>query len=193
MKKTTTASNSNKAHYFENGRALRELSNMKHRDLQRACIVRGMPSQDMVESDHHKLVSWFIENYDNTQSEELLINHDGWVEEQLIARGYKKGDVLLSPALRFSYVGNIEEIEKPKIIKPHNEKEKPPNERKEKSTVDASTGIRTGTKKALTYQLTISGLSIGEVIKGVKNKFPEAEDKSIKIWFKRATNLEKPQ
>jgi len=193
MKKTTTASNSNKAHYFENGRALRELSNMKHRDLQRACIVRGMPSQDMVESDHHKLVSWFIENYDNTQSEELLINHDGWVEEQLIARGYKKGDVLLSPALRFSYVGNIEEIEKPKIIKPHNEKEKPPNERKEKSTVDVNTGIRTGTKKALTYQLTISGLSIGEVIKGVKNKFPEAEDKSIKIWFKRATNLEKPQ
>ena len=193
MKKTTTASNSNKAHYFENGRALRELSNMKHRDLQRACIVRGMPSQDMVESDHHKLVSWFIENYDNTQSQELLINHDGWVEEQLIARGYKKGDVLLSPALRFSYVGNIEEIEKPKIIKPHNEKEKPPNERKEKSTVDVNTGIRTGTKKALTYQLTISGLSIGEVIKGVKNKFPEAEDKSIKIWFKRATNLEKPQ
>jgi len=192
MKKTATAQNS-KTHYFENERALRELSSMKHRDLQRACILRGMPSQQMVESDHHKLVSWFIENYDNTQSEELLINHDGWVEEQLVARGYKKGDVLLSPALRFSYVGNIEEIEKPKIIKIHNEKEKVHNEKKEKSTVDVVTGIRNGTKKALTYQLTISGLSIEEVIKGVKNKFPEAEDKSIKIWFKRATNLEKPQ
>ncbi len=170
----------------ENQRALRELYSMKHRELQRACIVRGMPSEDVVKSDHHKLVSFFMANYERTQDESLLALHDDWVEDELQKRGYKKGDVLLSPALRFSYVGDIETMEKPITPKPESHAAKP--EKKEKSVIDEKTGVRQGTKKALTFELTLQQLEIAEIIKRVKAKFPEAEDKSIKIWVKKCKN-----
>lgn len=174
--------------FFENQRALRELTHFKHRDLQRACIVRGLTSQEVVDKSHTSLVQWFIENYENTQDENLLINHDIWVDEQLKIRGYKVGDALLAPSLRFSYVGEIEKMDKPKIIKAI----KPVvTEKKEKSTIDTQTGIRAGTKKALTYQLTIEKMHIEQIIKKVKAAFPEAEEKSIKIWNKRCIKEQK--
>lgn len=171
-----------------NERAMRELANMKHRELQRACIVRGMNSQVMVDSDHHKLVSFFLDNYDNSQDEGLLLIHDIWVEGELQKKGYKKGEALLSPALRFSYNGNIEQMEKPITIKP---KEIPQQAKKPKSTMDETTGVRSGTKKALTYSLTLEGLEIDEILKQVKTQFPDAQDKSVSIWHKKALKINK--
>lgn len=175
---------SNKRVYFENERALRELSVMKHRDLQRGCILRGLAPEEVVNFDHHKLVQWFIEHYENSQDQNLLIAFDAYVEEELVRKGYKVGDALMSPSLKMSYVGDIEKMDKPKIIKP--EKVQPVStEPKVKSTIDEVTGIRTGTKKALTYDLTSAKLGIDEIIKRVKVKFPNAQEKSIKIWHKR--------
>ena len=185
MRKKKTAAKT-KPHYFENERALRELSSMKHRDLQRACIVRGLQFNQIVDLSHPNLVSWFINNYDNTQSEDLLVEYDAWVEEELIKRGYKKGESLLAPALRFSYVGEIDTMEKPKIIKPP--KAVVTHEKKPKASIDAKTGVRSGTKKAMTYELTLSdnNYTIAEIINLVIESFPEADEKSIKIWHKRA-------
>lgn len=168
--------------YGENERAMRELSKMRHRDLQRACIVRGLPSQELVDFDHWRLVQWFTKNFENNQDEKLLLDHDLWVEEQLKEHGYTNGDALLSPALRFSYIGNIEEMEKPKSPKP----QIAIKINKVKSTIDEITGIRSGTKKALTYELALMGKGIDEIIKKVKEKFPEAQDKSIKIWARKS-------
>lgn len=185
MKKKKSHKNPRK--FFANERALRELSTFKHRDLQRACIVRGIPSPSVVDFDHHKLVEWFINNYDNAQDDKLLLDHDLWVEDQLKLKGYKNGDVLMSPALRYSYVGDIEKMEKPKVI--NGNKPLVIEGKKEKSVVDEITGIRSGTKKALTYQLTEQGIDIEEIIKEVIKQFPEAQDKSIKIWNKRKLKL----
>lgn len=182
MKKKKKSKRNTKV-FFENERALRELSKMKHRDIQRACIVRGMPSAEMVNSDHHKLVSWFIKNFERSQDESLLVPHDLWVEEQLKLKGYKEGDTLMSPALRFSYVKDFEQIEKPKVIKPNQPIVIP--EKKVKAEIDKKTGVREGTKKAMTYGLTDEKLAIDKIIKAVKKKFPNAEEKSIKIWYKR--------
>lgn len=168
--------------YAENERALRELTTMKHRDLQRACILRGLPPMDVVGLSHPKLVSWFIANYENSQDENLLLEFDAFAEEELVKRGYKVGESLLSPCLKFSYVGNIEEMEKPKLIKADN---KAVPEKKEKATMNDS-GVRSGTKKALTYKLAIEKVDINKIIAQVKEKFPEAKEKSIKIWAKRA-------
>lgn len=169
--------------YAEDERAYRELTNMKHKDVQRACILRGLEFSKVVGLDHHALVSWFINNYDNSQDNNLLIQFDLWVEEELKAKGYKEGDTLMSPALRYSYNGDIEAMEKPKIIKPIAIAAKP--EKKQKSEIDTVTGVRTGTKKSLTYQLTLDKMNILDIVKKVKEAFPNAEEKSIKIWNKR--------
>lgn len=186
MLKKKKKSKANKRIYFENERALRELANMKHRDLQRACIVRGLSSQDVVNFDHHKLVQWFISNFENAQDESLLLAHDLWVEGQLELKGYKQGHHLMSPALRFSYVGDIEKMDKPKIIKPNVIPKVEDKEKKEKSTVNEETGIREGTMKHMTYELTENNIPITEIIKKVRDKYPNAKEKSIKIWHKRA-------
>lgn len=173
--------------YFANARnerAFKELVNFKHRDLQRACIVRGLEFENIVKFGHPKLAEWFTDNYDNTQNENLLILYDAWVEEQLKARGYKEGDTLLSPALKFSFVGDPSKMERinPKAATPI----LPNAEKKPKAEIDTTTGVRKGTKKAMTYDLSYAGKTPDEIILAVKEAFPDAEEKSIKIWHKRA-------
>lgn len=176
--------------FAENERALRELTGFKHRDLQRACIVRGLEPTLIADYDHHKLVSWFINNYENAQDEKLLLDYDLWVEEHLQERGYKKGDIMLAPSLRYSYVKDIENA--PKLINPKPfTVPKVESSGKTKSFMDEKTGVRTGTKKSLTYKLTLEGLTIDSIIKQVKESFPEAQEKSIKIWSKKASKLNK--
>lgn len=167
----------------ENERALRELSAMKHKDLKIACVLRGMPPEDVVKSDHHKLVSYFMKYYDNSQNENLLIEFDVFVEKELRRLGYKDGDAMLSPSLRLSYVRDFESIEKVKQLKPSSVVK---TDKKEKAPVDEDTGVRSGTKKAMTYSLAYEGKPIPEIIKLVKKAFPDAKDKSISIWAKRA-------
>lgn len=169
--------------YAQNERALRELTTMKHRDLQRACIVRGIEFQDVVGLSHPNLVSWFIKNFENSQDDNLLIGYDAWTEEQLLKRGYKVGSLLLAPSLKFSYVGDIEQMDKPKLIK--SSSNAPVVIKKEKSTITEA-GVRSGTKKALTYEFALKGITIGETVKQVIMVFPDAQEKSIKIWYKRA-------
>lgn len=163
----------------------RIMHNLRHKDLQAECIKRGLSSIEVVSMDHHKLTDWLFKNLDNTQDEQKLIEHDAWVDEQLTQRGIKKGDALLNPALKFARPGNIEEMDKPSIIKPEGSNV-PKAEKKLKAEISQVTGVRSGTKKALTFDLAFNGVEIGNVIKQVKDKFPEADEKSVRIWFKKA-------
>jgi hypothetical protein len=167
-------------------RAHRELAHMKHKDLQKACILRGMASQDMVNANHHSLVSFFIKNHEVGEDLNLLALHDAWVEEQMVTRGYKKGSEFLHPALKFGISGDIEKVEKVKEVKPESAVKVPNPKNKERAQMDEVTKVRKGTKKDLTYTLTRERLSQEEIIAKVKDKFPDAQDKSIKIWHKRA-------
>lgn len=167
-------------------RAHRELANFKHRDLQRACILRGLSSDRVVGDGHLELVRWFIANYDNGQDDQLIAAHDRWVVAELKAKGLKDDDALLNPAMRFGYGGNIEQMEKPKSTPPA---KIPKVIEKAKSSIDPELGVRTGTKKSLTFQLTKGGkYAIEKIIELVVAKFPDANEKSIKIWQKRCLN-----
>ena len=193
MLKTKKKKNRNSLHFVGGlyERPLKELTNMKHRDVQRACIIRGLEFANVAKFDHWKLVEWFCHNFENAQDEKLLLEYDIFVEEELKTRGYKKGDILMSPALRFSYNGpGLEKMDKVVIIKPNVKVEKT-TEKKPKAQIDEKTGVRAGTKKAMTYELAGKGIELGEIKKQVKLAFPEAQDKSIQIWYKRALKASK--
>lgn len=164
-------------------RVYRVLSNLKHKDLQRECILRGIEFEHVVKLDHHKLVGWFFKNFDNTQDPNLLNQFDAWRDETLRKEGYLRGDEQVAPALRFALPGEIESMGR---IQEPGKKEKVEKPKKPKAEVDEKTGVRKGTKKAMTYALALEGKDIKEAVKLVKEAFPEAEEKSIKIWYKRA-------
>lgn len=165
----------------------RALAKMKYRDLKLACVARGMPFEEVIAADHPKLASWFNQNFENGEDPTLLNEFDVYVEEQLQQRGYKKGDAILAPCFRLGYIPPMEDLpDQPKRVGIVVKMETKPEEQKPKREVDTETGIIAGTKKALTYKCQKDGKSLDETVKIVKDKFPEAQDKSIKIWFQRS-------
>jgi hypothetical protein len=167
-------------------RVNRVLQNLTHRELQRECVLRGLESENVVGWSHHKLVSWFHEHFDDGQDFNRLTLHDAWVDGKLKEKGYKQGDALFSPALKFGYTGDVSKVDRVKAPKaekqvPSRSSSKPPVE------VDEVTKVRKGTKKSLTYDCAVKDkLSLEDTIAAVKEAFPDAEEKSIKIWYKRA-------
>lgn len=160
---------------------------MKHKDLVIACISRGLEPEKAVTYDHHDFANFFWHNFENAEDPKLLIIYDAFVETQLQQRGHKKGEAIMSPSLRLSFtpeMTDVKNLDKPVIKRPVLE-DKPKREK------DETHGILKGTKKSLTYDLTLSGKSLSDVVDAVMKAFPDAQDKSIKIWYKRALNLNK--
>lgn len=172
----------------------KKLALFKHKDLQTECILRGMPFEDVVRLDHHGLANYFYKNFEvDTLDASILDEYDKWRDIQLEARGYKKGDAVFSPSLRFGFTPPMEGVyvkNNFKVVATGRVAHKEPNikdvDKVPKRTIDQETGVYTGTKKNLTYQLTHKGLPIDEIIKKVREQFPGALDKSITIWYKRA-------
>ena len=182
--------------FSKHSRSDRSMRDMKLRDLQKACIVRGMPFEEMVAASVPELHSWFDQHYADGQNLLFLNEFDDWREEHL-KRTLKPEDLswALHPQLRLGFIGekdnegNVISTKKPRL-KGVDKAEKPKRERIE------GTKVFSGTKKALTYQLAVQHLkdkklpelTIPEVVAQVIEAFPEAQEKSIKIWRKRALN-----
>ncbi len=157
-----------------NGRAEKTLSSLTFKNLQREVIKRGMPFENIAESDYNQLASFLINNFDEPKDETLLSTYDRWLEALLIERGADK--TMIHPSLGYGYLEvtqeEIEEKEKPKV--------------KKKPKVKNSMGVTKGTKKALTYKLAVEGVDKKETIEKVLEQFPDASLKSIGIWFNKA-------
>jgi len=165
----------------------REVQGMRHRDLQRACVMRGMPFKEVVEATDPDLINWFTKHYHEGQDMTRLPEFDAWVDSELKRVGVKDGDPLFHSSLKLGYfkADDIEDSElKPKKNK-QSDTEKPIKEKKDKRVKDEETGMVKGTKKALTYQCCREGLSVADTLTRVLESFPEAQPKSITIWFKR--------
>lgn len=154
-----------------------KMSLMRYKDLQTACVSRGIDFDYLVKGDVNSLQTWLIRYWDNPANDLRLMEFDKWREQKLKESG-RPGE----PYVRLGYMGetdengNIISIKKPEmLVKP----KKPQRER------DKETGIFHGTKKAYTLELTKAGMGIKEIIKLVMEKYPEAKEKSIKIWHKR--------
>jgi hypothetical protein len=164
--------------------AEKEARHFKYQDLQRACIVRGIDFTILVNGTHPFLVDWFIRHYNDKFDATRLDAFDKWREEVMLSKGKNE------PFIRLGFVGeqdpetgDIISIKKPKKFK------KPKKGKRER---DTKFNIFTGTKKELTFRCQSEGKTIEETIKTVKAKFPDAVDKSISIWYKKAKKLQTP-
>ena len=138
-----------------------------------------MPFEEMVASDFPNLNRFLWKNRNTEINTDLLDEFDEWKEAYL--KGLGLSDDHFHPALRLGYIGEKDEdgnITKVKRIKGMKKKKR----KREKTSL----GIFTGTKKALTYKCVEDGYDIPDTIKVVKENFPDAKDKSISIWYKKA-------
>lgn len=149
-----------------------------YRDMKRMCIVRGMDFEELLRGDFTRLHSWLHKNWGNKINEELLTKFDDWMDEELLKGGNAD---LIHPNLRLGYISDGREDENEGSNKIKKKEKTEPKVKKEKT----EDGIFSGTKKALTYSLQKAGESLEDTITKVIEKFPDASDKSIKIWFKK--------
>ena len=155
------------------------LKDMKLKDLQRECIMRGMDFEQMIRSSVLNLSSWLIDNWELKKDRDILNDFDHWNNRILYGGG--NGD-LVHDMLNLGYFEDKETGEaKQKRIK---------GVRKQTSKKERTTeGIFKGTKKALTYECSKNGKTKNETIEIVMAQFPDASEKSIGIWYNRAKKL----
>ena len=157
------------------------MKDMRLRDIQRECIVRGMDFELMASSSVLQLSSWLIHNFEKPRKRELLKGYDDWLNGRLREHGK---DDLIHPMLDLGYSQDEKTGEKKQRRIKGLRKEVSKKERTED-------GIFSGTKKALTFKLSKEGKSKQEVIELVMEQFPEAKEKSIGIWYNKAKKLVK--
>lgn len=147
--------------------------NMTYKDLKRKAIILGMPFPDACSAGVFDLL-----HYINVSEEKL-----DWMDKQLENIGYSKDDPLRNSRLRLGFLGEEGENGQrrtkrvPGIKKPR--EKKPPRERDEFNLIK-------GTKKSYVFELTAKGFELDRVIRRMKKKFPEANEKSINLWYRMA-------
>src|SRR5690606_23111186 len=167
----------------------RATKNMTYMDLKRACVARGMPFDDVLNSSVMGLHSWFGNNFYRGQNLALLDEFDNYVDQQLTAAGYTDpNDPLKHPSLRLGFIGkkdengNVVNKKKPRL----KALDKPKKKKRERVE---GTKVIAGTKKALTYKGAMKGIVLDKIIAKFKEKFgDDVNEKSIAIWYKRALN-----
>lgn len=151
-------------------------SDLTYRDLKIACIVRGMPFDDVLKADFFRLSNFVQNNVLVSQNMSLLDDYDDYLESTLKERGQTD---LIHNSLRLGYVkkeGDDEYIPKPAKVKA----EKKPIREKD------SNGLFKGTMKSYTYELQKKGKTLPQTLTKVLRKFPDAKEKSVKIWFNKS-------
>jgi hypothetical protein len=163
-----------------------EMASLRYTDLKIACIEMGMSFQAVISGDHSTLSSFYKQNHGTRRDTNRLIKFEAWLAEKLIKRGYDPKDPLvvfkLSSAIEIP--ADASDDEAPKTVKKIKAKVQVPKKKRE-----VRDGVVKGTKKDLTFQLTKKGLPVGKVIEKVLSKFPDAQEKSIKIWYRKAQRL----
>ncbi len=150
--------------------------NMTYKNLKQHVVTRGMAFLEVINGDVPSLSSWLERNRGNLIDTTLLDKFDDWLEERL------KDKNLIHPSLRLGFIG--EKDEGGEVIK--RKKIKSLKKKKTIKREKTNDGIFAGTKKAYTYELAKEGKEKAEIIELVKEKFPDAKDKSISIWYKKA-------
>lgn len=152
------------------------------KDAQRQAVVLGMPFIDVVNSDWGMLQSYVYKTH-NTPDPSLLDKYDNWMDEHLASIGYAKNDPIRSDKLRLGYLGEDPETgeKRRKRVRgiPKPREKKAPRERDEHNLIK-------GTKKSYVFELTNKGYDLERIKRRVFKKFPDANEKSIKLWHTAA-------
>ena len=152
---------------------------LTYRDIKRQAIILGMPFPDATGNSIGALLN-YINSSTNEPDPSLIDKYDEWMDFQLSEIGYAKDDPLRSSRLRLGFLGEEQEdgSRKTKRIKGI----KKPKKKRERD----SRGLITGTKKSYTFELTSKGYTLERVTRRVLKKFPDANEKSISIWYRKA-------
>ena len=157
-----------------------DLSKMKIIDLQRACIVRGLIFED-IGKGVWDLQQFFIKNYVVEPNLDLLDEFDDWRYKKSKEKGTEDEGFI-----RLGFIqekdedtGEIKKRKRPKYMK----------KTRKKRARNKELGIFSGTKKELTFICQKEGLDLKETTAKVIEKFPDAKEKSIRIWFNKAKKL----
>ena len=158
------------------------LENMTYKDMKRRAVSLGMPFPDACAAGVFDLIG-YIERSTNKPDKSLIDQYDDWMDKQLENIGYSKDDPLRNSKLRLGFLGEEGEDGQrkskrvPGIKKPR--EKKPPRERDEFNLIK-------GTKKSYVWSLVAKGYDLERVTRRMKKKFPDANDKSITLWFRTA-------
>lgn len=156
--------------------------NQTYQDLKRKAVILGMPFPDACSASVFQLINW-INTSEEKPNKHLINEYDDWMDRQLEIAGLAKDDPLRSSKLRLGFLGEEGEDGKRKTrrvsgIKKPREK-KPPRERNEFNLIK-------GTKKSYVWELTSKEYELERIIRRMKKKFPEANEKSINLWYRTA-------
>ena len=156
--------------------------NMTYKDLKRKAIILGMPFPDACSAGVFDLLH-YIQSSEERPDKSLIDKYDDWMDKQLENIGYSKDDPLRNSKLRLGFLGEEGEDGQrkskkvPGIKKPR--EKKPPRERDEFNLIK-------GTKKSYVWSLVAKDYDLERVTRRMKKKFPDANDKSITLWFRTA-------
>lgn len=154
--------------------------NMTYKDIKRQAIILGMPFPDATGNSIGALLN-FIYHTSNKPDKSLIDKYDDWMDQQLANRGYEPGVGIRNSRLRLGFLGDENEDGKrrskrvPGLKKP--KEKKPPKEKDE-------FGLIKGTKKSYCWSLTAKGFDLDRVTRRMHKKYPEANDKSISLWYR---------
>lgn len=154
---------------------------MTYKDIKRQAIILGMPFPDATGNSIGALLN-YINSTSNEPDPSLIDKYDEWMDFQLSERGYAKDDPLRSSRLRLGFLGEEQEdgSRRSKRIKGV----KKPKEKKKRQKDER--GLVVGTKKSYTFELTSKGYDLDRVTRRVLKKFPDANAKSISLWYRKA-------
>lgn len=157
-------------------------AHLTYKDLKTECVARGMPFDEVIGATFPYLTNWLLDNVLRPTDDKLVEDFDLHVEKILKARG---SDYLVHNSLRLSYLKERDEdgVIIKKEPKAPREK-KAPRERTE-------TGLFKGTKKAYVQELYMKGKTLEQTMVKVCRKFPDAKEKSVKIWFNKFKKADK--
>ena len=154
-------------------------------NLKRECILRGLQFEMVGSMSVLKLQGWFLHHFDNPIIKDSLNKYDEWVTNELKSRN--ADPLLYSDAFKLgTIITKDAETGETRRKRGHNRITKV---REKKARTEDN--LYVGTKKAYTFSLQKQGLTKAEVIEKVIEKFPEAKEKSIGIWFNKAKRIQK--
>jgi hypothetical protein len=163
-------------------------ANFRRKDLVRACIIRGMPFDLAFTTSDFSMAAWHYHNYFNAVKPELLDEYDQYVDNRIKAEvsDWEKKDYLFDKTLKLGYTPEEETDEEgnTRVVKKRLTKIKIVKKKRERTL--ALGNIFQGTKKELTFRCAARGKTVEEAKEIVKKQFPDANEKSVKIWFKKA-------
>ena len=152
-------------------------------NLKRECILRGLEFELVGNMSVLKLQSWFLHHWGNPIQKDALNKYDEWVTNELRSRN--ADPLLYSDAFKLGTIISKDAEGGTHKRRGHNRLTKL---REKKARTEDN--LYVGTKKAYTFELQKAGVAKSEVIQKVMEKFPEAKEKSIGIWFNKAKRLQ---